>query len=145
MTRQEMVFNAAVRIYAAKDVNFDRAVRTAVKLWECSVEATDDDVEDAPDESGTPTLTMVERDLAYWKPVAKALGMRVSGWTYRSHATFIRLESGTAFACPGDVADAIRQLLRRKRGGHGRATVRGAVSAHRASLQGTRTRGHGLR
>jgi thiamine biosynthesis lipoprotein ApbE len=66
MTRQEMVFNAAVRIYAAKDVNFDRAVRTAVKLWECSVEATDDDVEDALDESGTPTLTMDDRIERGW-------------------------------------------------------------------------------
>lgn len=55
-----------------------------------------------------------ERELRFWRPVAKALGMRVSGWTYKHQATFVR-PAGASFHCPGDVAVAIRALLKAAR------------------------------
>ena len=59
-------------------------------------------------------LLAAEKELRFWRPVAKALGMRVSGWTYTHEATFVR-PVGDSFHCPGDVAVAIRALLKAAR------------------------------
>jgi hypothetical protein len=53
---------------------------------------------------------LADRD--WWRVVAKALGMELSGWTYRSSALFRRPNGYQGFDCPGDVAEKIHELLR---------------------------------
>ena len=43
MSHEDRIFNAAVKLFAHKDTSLIRAVSDAVKLWECSVEACDED------------------------------------------------------------------------------------------------------